>query len=699
MASNELKARVHLDVSDAKRKLNSLIKKIQQVNAATKKSGSNSSLENQAKKATAATSKLANAQSQVWRNSQKIAQAKAMEVARTKEELAAIKQRLLLEGQVNRANQLAADAQQRARQREIKAAQQAAEAKQRAERRAALAAQQAWERAAKKQKQLNNEVTHSITSKIKGIMAAYAGVQGVRALVNTSDIITGAENRLNYANGGDTAATEQAMDKMYAASIRSRSNYGDMMANVGKSMALAGDKAFQGNIDNAIRFQEVMAKSYAIGGASAAEQSSSMYQMVQALGAGVLQGDELRSVREGAPLAYNAIEKFAQGVLNSEESLKDLASQGKITSDIVVAAMLEAGNEIDTAFKNTNMTIGQTLDMLKATAVNSFRAMQDTINKFINSDVGKRFIKGMRIGIQILIKVLNVLLQALVKTITWFVDNWSWISPIIYAIGVAILWLATVAIGITLKNAVVKIASYSYISWLPWLLLIGAVIAIMVRFARTASTGCEFVYNALKALVLGILALLGIVLIAYIITGTIMLSIPMLIGLVIIAVVASVVMAIVKYGEQIGGYIGALCGYISAQFNNSVLFVKKLYSALSNWFGAVCDNIGIFFNNLWYGAQASFWDFIHSVLEGISWLERPFNAIAKLFNLEGVTLSGITTDVANKANTARSKIQSNKNLLAAWNEGLSAHGDFQNLKEAWISGGTKGARIGAGIQD
>ena len=104
----------------------------------------------------------------------------------------------------------------------------------------------------------NNSLVDDFGKKLKAIFAAYGGVMTIRAVIETSDTITGAENRLNYANGGDTAATETAMDKMYAASLSSRSNYSNMLSNVGKSMALAGD-SFQGNVDNAIRFQEVMA--------------------------------------------------------------------------------------------------------------------------------------------------------------------------------------------------------------------------------------------------------------------------------------------------------------------------------------------------------------------------------------------------------------------------------------------------------
>ena len=148
-----------------------------------------------------------------------------------------------------------------------------------------------------------NSVFGAIGNKLKWLASTYLGVMGIKAVTGTSDIITSAENRLNNLAGGNPEQTAKTMDKIYSASQRARSGYTEMMANVSKTMTLAGD-AFGGSIDNAIRFQEIMAKSYTIGGASAAEQASSMYQLVQALGSGILQGDELRSVREGAPIAY-----------------------------------------------------------------------------------------------------------------------------------------------------------------------------------------------------------------------------------------------------------------------------------------------------------------------------------------------------------------------------------------------------------
>jgi tape measure domain-containing protein len=264
----------------------------------------------------------------------------------------------------------------------------------------------------------------SIGSKLKTIAATYLGMQTMKLGIDSSDTITSAQNKLNNIEGGSPELTAQSMDKMYAAAQRSKSSYSGMMSNVAKSMTLAGD-SFQGNVDNAIRFQEIMAKAYTVGGASQTEAATSMYQLIQALGSGVLQGDELRSVREGAPIAYKEIEKFAQGVFNTEESLKDLASQGLITSDIIVAAIMNSEDKINKSFDNTKTTFGQTWEMMKNTALKAFQPVVEQLNAFLNSDRGQAFVAGLTNAIVVLAKVLfiNIGLPKKVSSLPKKVDS------------------------------------------------------------------------------------------------------------------------------------------------------------------------------------------------------------------------------------------------------------------------------------
>ncbi len=305
---------------------------------------------------------------------------------------------------------------------------------------------------------------------LMGALAAYTGIMGARAVGSTSDIITSSENRLNALNGSNETLTQETLDKMYTAAQNARSGYSDMMNNVSKSMTLAPD-AFQGNIDNAIRFQEIMGKAYTIGGASAAEKASSMYQMVQALGSGILQGDELRSVREGAPIAYQQIEKFAQGVFNTEESLKDLASQGKITSDIVVAAMMDAGKSIDKAFEDTSMTFAQFGTSIKNVATKAFEPFLQKLNDILNKLVASGIMDKLAVAFQVAANIAIVALEGLENAITWIGDNWDWVSNLLISGLITIIGLVTVLTAIWLISFIIA-------NWVV-LLVVGAIMLVI----------------------------------------------------------------------------------------------------------------------------------------------------------------------------------------------------------------------------
>lgn len=113
---------------------------------------------------------------------------------------------------------------------------------------------------------------------------------------------------------------------------------------------------------------ETVGKAFAIGGASAAEATSSAQQFAQALSSNRFGGDELRSVAENAPVLLAAI---AEGVnqinpalnLNAATFIK-WAQAGNANSDIMVRALEKAQGRIDSMFKTMPVTIGQAMTLV-----------------------------------------------------------------------------------------------------------------------------------------------------------------------------------------------------------------------------------------------------------------------------------------------------------------------------------------------
>ena len=385
-----------------------------------------------------------------------------------------------------------------------------------------------------------------IAQKLRMLASTYLGVMGAKALISTSDAMTGAENKLNYVNaqtmGNDLGyttgvsgektfsnatldATASTMEKIFRISQQARTGYTDMVANVSKSMMLAGD-AFGNNVDNAIRFQQIMAEAYTVGGASAAEQASSMYQMVQALGAGVLAGDELRSVREGAPLAYKAIEEFAQGVYNTTDSLKDMASEGMITSDIVVAGIMTAGDKLDEAFQSTTMTFGQMWQIMKSSATHSFMPVFDEMRKQMTLLTKNGFFDNFTKIMEGVATVATYIVRAIGTALNIINNNWYWLKYVALGVFVAIALAAASSALSVLKSFASLVGGAS--PFMKIAMAIGAIAALMqlvmgknaemaqvlmatallvstflmIRAAATASTVVGFIAGAVMAIVL-----------------------------------------------------------------------------------------------------------------------------------------------------------------------------------------------------
>lgn len=145
--------------------------------------------------------------------------------------------------------------------------------------------------------------------------------------------------------------SDEAAEKLASAAIRSRAPLEDMAGTVARIQ-----KATGGGYDETIRRVETLNKLMAVGGATASEVNSVVVQLSQALSSGVLQGDELRSLRETAPVELlDAIAKAA-GVTRAE--LKEMGADGKLTSDIIVQALDAMAATADEQFGGTTQTIG-----------------------------------------------------------------------------------------------------------------------------------------------------------------------------------------------------------------------------------------------------------------------------------------------------------------------------------------------------
>ena len=158
----------------------------------------------------------------------------------------------------------------------------------------------------KKVRQTDNSA-NKLLSTVKRIVAAAAGFTIGKELLNLSDEMTQTTARLNLMNDG-LQTTDQLNQMIYESAQRARTSYlatADVVAKLGQR---AGD-AF-GSSAEVVQFAENLNKQFVIAGASQQEIASASLQLTQALGSGVLRGEELNAVFEAAPNVIQTIADY-----------------------------------------------------------------------------------------------------------------------------------------------------------------------------------------------------------------------------------------------------------------------------------------------------------------------------------------------------------------------------------------------------
>lgn len=219
----------------------------------------------------------------------------------------------------------------------------------------------------------------TLTGTIGKLVAAFGGLTLVKKAIDLSDELTMTQARLNNINDG-LQTTAELQNLIFQAAQRSRGSYAGMMQTVASLKAQTGDTF--SSVREAIAFTELLNKQFKIAGADATAIASTMYNLTQALSTGVLRGQDLNIVMSNAPQIAQRIAK-AMGVSVGE--LKNLASQGQVTSDVVKRAMLDSADEINEQFDKMPKTFGDVGQEIKNIATKEFEPIGKMMSDAVNS--------------------------------------------------------------------------------------------------------------------------------------------------------------------------------------------------------------------------------------------------------------------------------------------------------------------------
>lgn len=361
--------------------------------------------------------------------------------------------------------------------------------------------QQSFNNVANGANNANNAVS-GLVDKVKMLAGAYLGMQGVAKLVSGGDTYTGNAARLNLlVKEGE--AVDDLQTKIYEASQRSLTNYGDM-TNAVAQLGITAAHSFTGN-DEIIAFTEQLNKQFKIAGTSAQSQSAAMYQLTQAMASGRLQGDEFRSIMENAPLLAATVAKHMNLTFGQ---LREASSEGKITANVIKSALLnpEAVAQAEEMFKNMPMTFGDLMTQATNKINRGLEPLYVRLGQMWNNPDMQDFITSMVNGF---VWVANAGISAfntLAAVAGVIHRNWSFIEPILWGVSTV---LGTIIIP-KLWAMVPPIWSAAT-AWLAmnWpILLVGVLIASLVGIIMSFGVTTEQIIGFITGAIMGAVALI-----------------------------------------------------------------------------------------------------------------------------------------------------------------------------------------------
>lgn len=510
---------------------------------------------------------------------------------------------------------------------------------------------------------------NELTNTIKRAVAAYVSIQTVEKALNISDELVQTTSRLNMMNDG-VQTTAELVNMVYAAAQDARGSFSQMADVVARFGNNAKD-AFSSS-EEVVAFADLIQKQMTIAGASTQEAANAELQLSQALGSGVLRGDELNSIFEQAP---NLIQNIADYLDVPIGKIREMAADGELSADVVKAAIFSAADDINSKFNEMPMTWGQIWQSMQNTALIAFQPVLQRLNDLANSEAFQTFIQG---AIEAMATLANILLNIfeLVGTVGGFIaDNWSVISPIIYGV-IAALAVYAAYLGIV-KGIEIASAAATAIHSVAMSAKIGVMAALTGQ--TMAATAAQMGYN-------GALYACPVVWIIVLIIA-------------LIAVIMAVCSAIAKMTGIANSGFGVITGGVNVViqfFKNLGLTVANIALGIGNAIAALASNMMTAFHNAICSVQSWFYNLLSTALSVIEGICSALNKLPFVeFDYSGI--SSAADDYAAKASEAAGNKEDYQSISDAFNEGFTTFDAFQ---DGWASDAfNAGAAWGDGIAD
>lgn len=479
----------------------------------------------------------------------------------------------------------------------------------------------------------------NLVSAIKRMAGAYLSIQTAGKILQTSDEITQTTSRLNMMNDG-LQSTVDLYNMVYVAANDARGSLGDMASVVARFGNNAKD-AFSSSAE-VVQFANLVQKQMTIAGASTQEAANAELQLSQALGSGVLRGDELNSIFEQAP---NLIQNIADYLNVPIGKIRSMAQDGELSADVVKQAVFAATDEINANFENMPMTWGQMWTVFQNDATMAFQPVLQRLNDLANTDGFQEFATNAINDLAVVAGVVLDIFEGIGSVGTFVSDNWQIIGPIVEGVAAAL----TVYYG--------------------WQLLSTS--------ATKAAAAAQWIYNAaMNANPAAIVAI----------------SIGALI--VLIGILANKFTGTGHIAQSVFGMITGGINVVIQYFKNWGLTVADIFIGIWNAGGACATNVEIAFHNAISHVQALWYNMLSTALTVVSGICSALNKLPFVdFDYSGIT--GAADNYASKAAAAAGNTKDYASVPAAFSKGVKTYDTYQ---KGWVNDAyTAGAAWGDGV--
>lgn len=501
-----------------------------------------------------------------------------------------------------------------------------------------------------------------LLGKVTSLVAAYATFQTVEKVMDMSDELTMTKARLDIMNDG-LQSTDELVNMVYASAQNARGSFTDMAAVVAKFGNNAKD-AF-GSSEEVVAFANLIQKQMTIAGASTQEASNAMLQLSQALGSGVLRGDELNSIFEQAP---NLIQSIADYLDVPIGKIREMAQDGQLTADVVKAAIFASADDINAKFEQMPMTWGQVWTTMGNAALMQMQPVLTKVNEIANNEDFQLFAANAVSAFSMVAVALLNILEYAGAVASFISENWSIIEPIVMGIVTALgLYAAALLIGKGIMLASAAATAIHTAMTSAW------------TFATFAETAAQQGLNA--------------ALLACPLTWIILLIIAL------IAIIYAVCAAIAKMTGVANSGFGVICGGVNVViqfFKNLGLTVANIALGIGNAIAALGSNMMTAFHNAICSVQSWFYNLLSTALTVVAGICEALNKLPFVeFDYSGITSAA--DDYAAKASEAAGNKEDYKSIGDAFNDGMST---FDTFQDGWASDAfNAGAAWGDGVAD